>query len=206
MSLSCSMVCISLRCSMAWHRCICRRRQDILRSSDVCCYLELLLIYQTGLVDHDVFSYRMSCFSGVLVGCVSRNVDRREVLNFNGLLPVIIWHSSMSLKQCSTMELEAADSFNTVTVVSYRWAQERFLDVYRCIVITFYVRRSWGNVYWSCLSVCLSLATFPYYCTDPHVSCVLLGGFSVGAQVLLLWQHSADHEMSASACTCCMPS
>jgi len=36
-------------------------------------------------------------------------------------------------------------------------------------------------------------------------SCALLGGFSIGAWLLLLWQHSAEHKMSASACTCCMP-
>jgi len=32
-----------------------------------------------------------------------------------------------------------------------------------------------------------------------------LGGFAIGAQVSLLWQHSAEREMSASACTCSMP-
>ena len=55
------------------------------------------------------------------------------------------------------------------------------------------------NVYWSrpsvCLCVCLSLATFPYYCTDPDVtwgngkgstSCAPLGGFAIGARVSLL--------------------
>ena len=37
-------------------------------------------------------------------------------------------------------------------------------------------------------------------------SCALLGGFAIGADsVSLLWQHSAEREMSASACTRCMP-
>jgi len=36
-------------------------------------------------------------------------------------------------------------------------------------------------------------------------SCALLGGFSIGAWVSLLWQHSTEHEMSASACTRSMP-
>jgi len=31
--------------------------------------------------------------------------------------------------------------------------------------------------------------------------CALFGGFSIGARVSLLWQHSAEREMSASACT-----
>jgi len=63
------------------------------------------------------------------------------------------------------------------------------------------------------VSVCLSLTAFPHYCTDPDVtwgngsgvpsSCALFG--RIGAQVLLLWQHSAECEMSASACTRCMP-
>ena len=45
------------------------------------------------------------------------------------------------------------------------------------------------------LCVCLTLAAFPRYCTDPDVtwgmvgvpsSCALLGGFAIGAQVTLL--------------------
>jgi len=65
-----------------------------------------------------------------------------------------------------------------------------------------------------CVSVCLSLAAFPHYCTDPDVtwgmvgvpsSYALLGGFAIGARVSLLLHHSAEREMSASACTCCMP-
>jgi len=27
------------------------------------------------------------------------------------------------------------------------------------------------NIDWSCMSVCLSLAAFPHYCTDPDVTC-----------------------------------
>ena len=61
-----------------------------------------------------------------------------------------------------------------------------------------------------CVCVCLSLAACPHYCTDPDVtwgiigmppSCALLGGFATGARVSLLWQHSAERDMSASACT-----
>ena len=36
-------------------------------------------------------------------------------------------------------------------------------------------------------------------------SCALLGGFAIRARVSLLRQHSAEREMSASACTRCMP-
>ena len=36
-------------------------------------------------------------------------------------------------------------------------------------------------------------------------SCALLGGFVIGARVSLLSQHSAEREMSASACTHSMP-
>jgi len=67
------------------------------------------------------------------------------------------------------------------------------------------------------LCVCLSIAAFPYYCTDPDVtlgngrgapSCALLGGglqYCTGFVAVLLWQHSAAREMSASACTRSVP-
>jgi len=46
-------------------------------------------------------------------------------------------------------------------------------------VITFHVRHSRGEVYigHACLCVCLSLAAFPHYCTDPDVT----GGSGRGA-------------------------
>ena len=64
-----------------------------------------------------------------------------------------------------------------------------------------------------CVSAYLSLAAFPHYCANSDVIwgmvrgalSALLGGFAVAARFLLLWQHSAEREMSASACTCCMP-
>jgi len=36
-------------------------------------------------------------------------------------------------------------------------------------------------------------------------SCALLDGFAIGSRVSLLCQHSAEREMSASACTRSMP-
>jgi len=36
-------------------------------------------------------------------------------------------------------------------------------------------------------------------------SCALLGGFTIGARVSLLWQHSGEREISASACPRFMP-
>jgi len=33
------------------------------------------------------------------------------------------------------------------------------------------------------------------------LSCAVFGGFAIGARVSLLWQHSAECKMSASACT-----
>ena len=66
------------------------------------------------------------------------------------------------------------------------------------------------------LCVCLSLAAFPR-CKYSGViwgnvsglgvpsSHALLGGFAIGARVSLLRQHSAEREMSASACTRSMP-
>jgi len=64
------------------------------------------------------------------------------------------------------------------------------------IIITFRMRRSRGKMYIrrGCLRVCLSLAAFPHYCTDPDVtwgngrgasSCALLGRFAISAQVSL---------------------
>ena len=35
--------------------------------------------------------------------------------------------------------------------------------------------------------------------------CALLGGFAIDARVSVLWQHGAEREMSASACTRSMP-
>jgi len=64
-----------------------------------------------------------------------------------------------------------------------------------------------------CMSVCLSFAAFPYYCTDPDVtsgngaglwvpsSCAQLGGFAIGAWAAFLWQHSVEHKMSVNDCT-----
>jgi len=67
--------------------------------------------------------------------------------------------------------------------------------------ITFRVRRSRAEIYsghdhlYVCVSVCLSLAAFPHYCTVPDVtwgmagvssSCALLCGFAIGARVSFL--------------------
>ena len=71
-------------------------------------------------------------------------------------------------------------------------------------MITFRVSRRPRKMYCDharlcvCLSVCLSAAACPHYCTDPDVtrgsgrdapSCAPLGRFSIGARVALLWQH-----------------
>jgi len=75
------------------------------------------------------------------------------------------------------------------------------------VVVTFRIRHSQARctvdtAVCLCLSlsVCLSLAAFLHYCTDPDVtsermvrgapSCVLLGRFAIGARVSLLWQHT----------------
>ena len=66
-----------------------------------------------------------------------------------------------------------------------------------------------------CVSVCLSVPRRIFTllhgpgCNFGNVgvpsSCALLGRLAIGARVSLLWQHSAEREMSASACTRCMP-
>jgi len=76
-------------------------------------------------------------------------------------------------------------------------------------------RHSRDKMYIGYGHLCLSLATLPRYCTHPDVSwgngtvcpltCALLGGLAICAQVSLLWQHSAECEMAESSCTCCMP-
>ena len=67
----------------------------------------------------------------------------------------------------------------------------------------------------TCMSVCLSAAACPHYCTDPDVTwgngrgctCALLGGFAIGARVALLWQHNANAKCKRlHACTHSMPS
>ena len=95
------------------------------------------------------------------------------------------------------------------------WWMYSYSSRLRVVFITFRVRCSRGEMYIGhdrlcvCESVSLSLAVFPHYCTGPDVtwgmvgvpsSCALLGGFAIGARVSLLWQHSAEREMSASAC------
>ena len=48
------------------------------------------------------------------------------------------------------------------------------------------------------VSVCLSAAACPHYCTDPDVtwgsapSCALLGGFAIGARVALLYGNTIE--------------
>jgi len=91
------------------------------------------------------------------------------------------------------------------------------------ILSHFRVRRSRGEMYsghgrlFVCVSDCLSLAAFPQHCTNPDVNwgngtgCPLVVHYkadllATGARVSLLWQHSAEREMSASACTRSMPS
>jgi len=63
-----------------------------------------------------------------------------------------------------------------------------------------------------CMYVCLSFAAFPHYCTvyleewqGMPPSCGLLGGLAIGARVSLLWQHSDEREISASACSRSIP-
>jgi len=57
------------------------------------------------------------------------------------------------------------------------------------------MRRKRREIRHARLCVCLSLAAFPHYYTDPHVtwrmvgvppSCALFGGFAIGARVSLL--------------------
>ena len=42
------------------------------------------------------------------------------------------------------------------------------------------------------------------WCGVPS-SCAVLDGLAIGARFLLLWQHSAERKMSASACTRSVP-
>jgi len=86
----------------------------------------------------------------------------------------------------------------------------RYLKTTPVSLITFCVSRRRRKMYCGharlcvcvCLSVCLSAAVRPHYCTDPDVtwgrgrgcppSCALLGGFAIVARVALLWQHNAN--------------
>ena len=86
----------------------------------------------------------------------------------------------------------------TLTLLHFAWV----VDDAKCIVL------------WSRASVCLSAVVRPHYCADPDVtwgmvgvpsSCALFDRFAIGARVSLQWQHSAEREMSASACTRSMP-
>ena len=83
-------------------------------------------------------------------------------------------------------------------------------------LLIFRVRRSRGEMYigHGHLCVCLSLAAFHTIArtwmllggmVGGALYCALLGGFAIGARVSLLWQHSAEREMYASACTRSVP-
>jgi len=79
---------------------------------------------------------------------------------------------------------------------------------------------AWGVAEAKCISV---TAVRVSVCPSPHSdttartrmklgewqgmpsTCSLLGGFPIGTRVSLLWQHSAEREMSASACTRSVP-
>jgi len=95
------------------------------------------------------------------------------------------------------------------------------------VVITFHMRHSQGEMYsgHGHLCVCLSLAAFPHYCTDPDVTCGNGSGCPVVVQywadlqlvhgsrcydnihvckLIALYTAnacSAEHEMSVNACT-----
>jgi len=88
-----------------------------------------------------------------------------------------------------------------------------------CLYSTSLLHFAWGIAEAKCIlvtavCVCLSLAAFTHYFTDPDVSwgmvgvpssCALLGEFAIDAWVSLLWQHSAECKMSAIACIRSMP-
>ena len=76
------------------------------------------------------------------------------------------------------------------------------------------------NVYWLhaclrvCLCTCLSLAACPHYCTDPDVTWGMVGGAlqlcAIGricnwCTGFVAMTTQPEHEMSASACTHCVP-
>jgi len=83
-------------------------------------------------------------------------------------------------------------------------------------VITFHASRRRREMYIGhvCLCVCLSVATFPHYCTDPDVSwgncrgCPLVVHCWADLQLcssFIAMTTYPECEMSASACTRCMP-
>ena len=84
-----------------------------------------------------------------------------------------------------------------------------------CLPCAFYISREAKCIVVTtiCLSVCPSPHSQPLHGPGCKLeewqgvpfSCALLGGFAIGARVSLLWQHSDEREMSASACTRCMP-
>jgi len=106
--------------------------------------------------------------------------------------------------------------FHCPLLISYATQREALLVGTLSLIIlltaplwNFLLHFAWGvaeaKCIWPRLSVCLSLATFPHYCTDPDVtwgmvgvlcSCALLGGFAVSARVSLLWQQSRTRNVS----------
>ena len=62
-----------------------------------------------------------------------------------------------------------------IVVVKQRWVGYCCFVLWNCHYISLRVRRSRGERYSGhgrlCVCVCLSLAAFPHYCTDPDVSC-----------------------------------
>ena len=79
-------------------------------------------------------------------------------------------------------------------------------SAYLHVLLTFHMRHSRGEIFVDLchLSVCLSVATFLQYCTDPDVTLangracpvvVPYCGFVIGARVLLLWQRTPTYTM-----------
>jgi len=125
----------------------------------------------------------------------------------------LCWHACSAVTTMSNRH-----RFGLLTTVRYVSKKLVLLWTNRnkCSYYTFRMRHSRGEMYsgHGRLCVCLSLAAFPHYCTDPDVTwngrrcyygCALLSRFTISGRVSLLWHQSAKREMSASACTPSMP-
>ena len=135
-------------------------------------------------------------------------VSERKVTAMWNLIKCLQWLAKPAVSTSTEGQLS-----NAVFHDQYDFSStpELFPDLRQVFLVTFCVRHSQGEMYigHSRLCVCLSPTTFPHYCTDTDVtwgewwgmpsSCALLGGFAIDAKVSLLWQHSAECEMSASA-------
>jgi len=113
---------------------------------------------------------------------------------------------------------ENDSSVVTSATSSQQHRQMRMFFFWTVCLVTFRMRHSWSKMCIGHGHLCVCLSVFHRIPTLLHgpgcnlgewygvpCSCALLGRFAIDAQVLLLWQYSAERKMSECACVWLWP-